>query len=95
MELYVHIPFCKQKCRYCAFTSFTGQEAYFQKYIDLLLIEARNRTDEVSEPFMSVYIGGGTPSLLSPELFSYLVKGLRSISYRRIHNRSQSGNGYP
>ena len=79
MELYIHIPFCRQKCRYCSFASFTGQEPYREKYIGLLLEEARLRKEEVSAPCTTVYIGGGTPSLLSPSQLSRLVKGLRDI----------------
>ncbi len=79
MELYIHIPFCRRKCRYCSFTSFTGQEAYFQRYVDLIVQEARIRRNEISGPLSSVYIGGGTPSLLPPELLSRLIAGLRDV----------------
>ena len=79
MELYIHIPFCRQKCRYCSFASFTGQEAYFKTYIDLLLKEAVSRKTEATEPINTIYIGGGTPSLLPPEILSDLVCGLRSV----------------
>ncbi len=79
MELYVHIPFCRQKCRYCSFASFPGQEAYFKTYIDLLLKEAASRKEEVSDQFRTVYIGGGTPSLLSPDLLAYLLRGLGTV----------------
>ena len=79
MELYVHIPFCKQKCRYCAFTSFTGQEAAYEEYISLLPKEAEARMDEAREPVRTVYIGGGTPSLLPPALLRRLAEGLSSL----------------
>ena len=79
MELYIHIPFCRQKCRYCSFASFTGQEPYREKYIGLLLEEARRRKEAVSGPFTTVYIGGGTPSLLAPSQLSRLIEGLREI----------------
>ena len=77
MELYVHIPFCKQKCRYCSFTSFTAQESRLEKYVDLIVREAELRRPEAKEPVRTVYIGGGTPSLLSPALIRKLVTGLR------------------
>ena len=79
MELYVHIPFCKQKCRYCSFTSHAASEAEYEEYADLLLREAENRKKEITDPVTTVYIGGGTPSLLSPDLFHRLVSGLRRI----------------
>lgn len=79
MELYIHIPFCRQKCNYCSFTSFTGQEAYLQKYVNLLLKEAHIRKKEATEPFTTVYIGGGTPSLLPPRILSEMIRGIRDV----------------
>ena len=79
MELYVHIPFCRQKCRYCSFASFPGQEAYFEKYAALILEEARLRRGEASGAVTSVYFGGGTPSLLPPEIWTRIVSGLKEI----------------
>ena len=73
MELYIHIPFCKKKCRYCSFTSFTGRESDYEAYIDLLLKEAEKRSVEADEPVRTVYIGGGTPSVLEPDLFHQLM----------------------
>lgn len=79
MELYIHIPFCRQKCRYCSFASFTGQEAQYEAYTDLLLKEALLRRAEADGEIETVYIGGGTPSLLPPPLFVKLFRGLRSL----------------
>ena len=79
MELYVHIPFCKQKCRYCSFSSFPSQEAHIPEYIGLILQEAKSRKAETDGPVETVYIGGGTPSLIPPEDFSRLITGLRDV----------------
>ena len=79
MELYVHIPFCRQKCRYCSFSSFVGKEAFHEAYIDHLLKEAAFRACEAVDPVTTVYIGGGTPSVLPPFLFSKLISGLKKI----------------
>lgn len=79
MELYVHIPFCRQKCRYCSFSSFPGQEAYYEKYAALILQEARIRCREASEKITSVYFGGGTPSLLPSDILTRLVCGLKTV----------------
>ena len=65
MELYIHIPFCVRKCEYCPFVSFPEKSAKKDEYIDLLLRESRERKEEFTEPVTTVYIGGGTPSLLS------------------------------
>ena len=79
MELYVHIPFCVKKCRYCSFASFAASEAVQEAYIRLLLKEAESRRGEMTGPVKTVYIGGGTPSLLPPPLFRTLTDGLRGI----------------
>ena len=79
MELYVHIPFCVRKCRYCSFTSYAAKENDYAEYIALLLKEAEKRAAEIAEPLHTVYIGGGTPSLLPPELLKRLLDGLKKI----------------
>lgn len=79
MELYVHIPFCRKKCRYCAFVSYADKEAEYENYIGLILDEAGQRHTEANEPVTTVYIGGGTPSLLPSALLSALVRGLDGI----------------
>ena len=59
---YVHIPFCRSKCRYCAFVSFVNLN-FIDKYIEALLIEIEKKYK--NEPQKTLYFGGGTPSLLS------------------------------
>ena len=76
MELYVHIPFCVKKCFYCDFVSFAECSDRMAPYIDNLLKEAELRSGFATEPLDTVYIGGGTPSLLSPELVRRLMNGL-------------------
>lgn len=79
MLLYVHIPFCVRKCRYCSFASEVWQETEAEKNVRLILQEARSRVEEVTEPVETVYFGGGTPSLLPPALLRKLICGLSSI----------------
>ena len=79
MELYIHIPFCRQKCRYCDFTSFAGREEYIGPYTQALLKEAAHRAPLVTEPVRTVYIGGGTPSLLPADTLRRLTDGLRRL----------------
>ena len=61
---YIHIPFCKRKCNYCAFTSFAVQ-SYIPKYLEVLTEEIKNNYK--NENLKTIYFGGGTPSLLSVE----------------------------
>ena len=74
--LYVHIPFCHSKCAYCDFFS-TPRKETIEGYIDSILTEYELRCSEISSKFTTIYIGGGTPSLLPEKLLIKLVNGLR------------------
>lgn len=63
--LYIHVPFCRKKCGYCDFVSYQGRETEIDSYLAALRREADFYTD-IAGTFDTVYIGGGTPSLLSP-----------------------------
>ena len=75
--LYIHIPFCHSKCSYCDFFSTPAMLQYQDRYISALLKEVELRKHEMSKPFDTVYIGGGTPSILSKEAMSMLLKGIK------------------
>lgn len=78
MELYIHIPFCRQKCRYCDFASWSGQESLMDAYVDALLLEAEAMAPNAKgAPIETVFIGGGTPSILPAPLLTRLLNGLR------------------
>lgn len=78
LGLYVHIPFCCRKCAYCDFVSYPGHEAQMDDYIDAVIGEARLYAAVLfSRIADTVFIGGGTPSLLSPQQFARLTDGLR------------------
>lgn len=78
--LYIHIPFCESKCIYCDFYSMANNNHLIDKYIDALLVEAVLRKNELnSETLTTVYLGGGTPSLLSITQLSKLVNGLKKV----------------
>ncbi len=72
--LYLHIPFCRSKCLYCSFSSFSGLESLYQRYCAALHQEIRALKAEACAPLDSVFIGGGTPTVLKPdELASILT----------------------
>lgn len=75
LEIYVHTPFCMKKCDYCDFLSFPGDNKTQIQYIHALLQEIRfygSRMESYVVP--TVYIGGGTPSWLEPELIAALLR---------------------
>ncbi len=74
--LYLHIPFCRTRCIYCDFYSTVGEEGQ-TRYVEALLSEWRLRRGELrGESVDTIYIGGGTPSQLSPRLLERLFEGL-------------------
>lgn len=73
--LYIHVPFCKSKCYYCDFISFANKEMCFEEYIEAVIKEI-NYTDLSKYYIRTVYIGGGTPSILDSR---YIVKVLSEI----------------
>lgn len=76
MELYLHIPYCRQKCRYCDFASFAHAEDTMAHYVDALLQEAQALSrSHGTQPMETAYLGGGTPSILPPDLLTKLLRG--------------------
>ena len=76
MGLYVHIPFCRRKCAYCDFPSFAGREGSMEAYADRLTAEIKEKSDP-NAVIATLYIGGGTPSLLPPGLMARILGELR------------------
>lgn len=79
MELYVHIPFCVQKCAYCDFLSMTAESTVKSAYIRKLKEEIRIRSSAFTDrEIISVFIGGGTPSSLHGHLIAEVMDVIRS-----------------
>ena len=62
-SIYIHIPFCKQKCLYCDFNSFDNKENLIEKYFEALIKEIKSY--KINNELKTIYIGGGTPSSLT------------------------------
>lgn len=80
--LYVHLPFCRQKCFYCDFPSYAGQEGRMAVYVEALLGELAREGAPLRAawgPPRTVYLGGGTPTALPPALMERLLAGLREF----------------
>lgn len=84
LSLYIHMPWCVKKCPYCDFNSHGLRSAPppYAQYIDCLLADLdADRADFADalqgRPIISIFFGGGTPSLFSPELIARLLDGVR------------------
>jgi putative oxygen-independent coproporphyrinogen III oxidase len=80
LSLYVHIPWCIKKCPYCDFNSHAIKAATPETaYINALLIDLTSNLKlyAINRPIQSIFIGGGTPSLFSPESIDRLLAGIR------------------
>jgi Coproporphyrinogen III oxidase and related Fe-S oxidoreductases len=64
--LYIHFPFCKRKCPYCHFYSIAGERKMFRKWLEGI-VEEMKLYSEIKLKFDTIFIGGGSPSLLYPE----------------------------
>lgn len=74
-SLYIHIPFCHHRCAYCDFNTYAGQEESIPAYVDALCREieftAKNAPAKIT--LHTIFFGGGTPSLLSPNQFESIL----------------------
>ena len=94
MELYIHIPFCVRKCRYCDFLSFASDACVREKYVDQLIREIESIPEEdagqcpenaapqlnlAGRTVETIFIGGGTPSLLPPLAVERILAAVRQV----------------
>lgn len=76
--LYIHIPFCKSKCYYCDFTSFSNKENMIERYIGNLIEELNIYKDIVKESSIrTIFIGGGTPSYIDERYIEEILRFIR------------------
>lgn len=76
LGIYVHIPFCKQKCSYCDFISYCDKNDLIEKYIKALKQEIKNSSVNEYE-ISTIYIGGGTPSYIESKYISEILKTIK------------------
>ena len=91
MLVYLHIPFCDSKCPYCAFNSYDNKSALKKEYMKALLIQLNyelERFEATKESIDSIFIGGGTPSTITPLLFEPLFQSLNP--YLKAHTEITS-----
>lgn len=73
-HLYLHVPYCAAKCPYCDFNSIAGREDEYEAYVTALLTEVRRLS---RGPYATIFMGGGTPTVLPPRALARLLDGLR------------------
>jgi len=72
--VYIHIPFCRRKCLYCDFPSYSGRDLYFEAYKDAVITEIDNSAELSESTIDTVFIGGGTPTILPAPFLSEILK---------------------
>ncbi len=79
-SLYLHVPFCTWVCKYCDFNAYAVLEGLIPQYVDALAREIDAAADSLPiGPIDTVFIGGGTPSLLTTDQLRLLMDRVRSI----------------
>jgi oxygen-independent coproporphyrinogen-3 oxidase len=82
LSLYIHIPWCLQKCPYCDFNSHLIKTEFSEKkYIQTVLNDLANDCQQfqIDRPIQTIFFGGGTPSLFSPESIAYLIEEIAKM----------------
>ena len=74
LGIYIHIPFCKQKCYYCDFVSFANQEGFQNKYFQMLKNEINDFFSKNKYEISTIYIGGGTPSFVNSDFIKDIIE---------------------
>lgn len=78
LGIYIHIPFCKQKCFYCDFCSFANKNEMQGKYVETVINEIKNITHKEKYTVTTIYLGGGTPSILNPDYIKSILQEIKS-----------------
>lgn len=87
--LYIHIPFCNHKCGYCNFYSVVNMNSpdLYKKYLDTLIKEYEFRINDFENDIETIYIGGGTPSIIGAKLLEYFFDKLFEIINKNKKNK--------
>jgi len=74
--VYVHIPFCRHRCDYCAFATWTDRDHLMEAYVDAVVTDIGNKVAAGMPVADTVFFGGGTPTRLAPDLISKIVRAI-------------------
>ena len=84
--LYVHLPFCKQKCNYCDFVSYANKEGLIDAYVETLVQEIKLQLPTLDAPLSTIFFGGGTPTLLEPKHYEKIINTISHSSLVISHS---------
>ncbi|MBQ9417195.1 MAG: radical SAM family heme chaperone HemW [Bacteroidales bacterium] len=91
--LYLHIPFCRSKCHYCAFYSRPASDSLMHTFAQALTVEIQLRHSEITHPIRTLYLGGGTPSILPLSLINQILTSLhRHFDLSRLEEATLEAN---
>ncbi len=77
LAIYLHIPFCRTKCTYCAFNTYTNMDSLIEPFVDALIHEIRiGGESKPGQAVGTIFFGGGTPSLLTPEQIERILAAI-------------------
>jgi len=79
-SIYIHIPFCKDKCYYCNFISFNNKNNYILDYKESLIKEIKNTLKYSNNKIETIYIGGGTPSVIDYDFYFDILNVIKSCT---------------
>lgn len=78
VSLYVHIPFCIQRCNYCDFNTYANQQHLIPTYLDTLAKEIENMGKQCGDKIHTIYFGGGTPSVMPAAAYHRLLDAIKT-----------------
>lgn len=74
--VYVHIPFCRHRCDYCAFATWTDRDHLIESYVDAVVHDISTKVREGMPVADTVFFGGGTPTRIAPDLLTRIVRAI-------------------
>ena len=74
--VYVHIPFCRHRCDYCAFATWTDRDHLMEEYVDAVVLDIRRKVAAGMPVADTVFFGGGTPTRLAPDLITKIIAAI-------------------
>ena len=93
--IYVHIPWCRSRCPYCAFNTFVDPDPPFERYTEALLRQFEAHKNDFNGPPSTVFFGGGTPSLHPPKHTKALLKAFAPKANAEITLEANPGTVNP